>query len=314
MKQKKTQKFSLFALMLMILLSNITYANTYNKPITVVMNEKKLEADVAPEIKRDVAFVPISFITKELGATTIWEKPFLTIIKDDIKLVFEIGKFSVLRNDEKYILEEAPYILNGRMMVPLRVISEQFGCSITYDHANKRINIDSYAHMPFTPPVDTRRYYLSSDEKWGLAYKEDYGSKTQSSNGKIEITYLKNMDTNDVTEIFSGVGVMSSWLNDHQILFASKSGHIDTFALTDPDRDYPCSSSMEFYQLEIYDVEKEQLDTIANDIIFYKEVRDQGIICYEFRNDIGQVEYRQYDIATKQISDLAEEQYETLLK
>lgn len=314
MKQKKIQKFSLFALSLIILVSNMTYASTYNKPITVVVNEKKIETDVTPQIKRDVAFVPISSIAKELNATIIWDKPFVTIIKDDIKLVFEIGKFSVLRNDEKYLLEEAPYLLEGRTMVPLRAISEQFGCSITYDHTNKCITIDSHAQIPFTPPVDTRRYYLSPDEKWGLAYKEDYSSDKQSSNGKIEITYLKNMETNDITEIFSGVGVMSSWLNDNQILFASKSGNDDAFTSTDPDRVYPCSRLMECYNLELYDVQTGQFSTIAEGIIFYKEVEDQGAIFYEFRNETGQMEYRQYDIATKQTLEITETQYEALLK
>lgn len=305
MKQRIGRKFSIFTLIIFLLTSNILYASTYKKEMTIIMNDKKIETDVAPEIKRDVAFVPISFIAKELEATVIWDKPFITLIKDDITLTFELGKFNVLRNNEKYNLEEAPYILKGRTMIPLRAISEHFGCRISYDNATKRIDINSKATIPFTPPVDSRRYYTSEDEKWGLAYKEDYMGN--------EVVYLKNMETNDIVELMSGYGMHITWLTNTQIFCATKSGNIDEYAMKH-DTGYPCGSSLEYYNLDIYDVETKELIPIAHDIIFYKYLESEDIICYEFRNEEGQIEYRQYDVATKELNELAEEVYEALLK
>lgn len=305
------RKLSMLAVMA-LLVSNMTYANT-SKPATIMIDNKKIETDVAPEIKRDVTFVPISVIAKQLNATIKWDNPYVTIAKDDVELVFELGKLNVFRNDEKYSLEEAPYLLNGRIMIPLRTLSEQLGCAIKFDNKLKRIDINSQENTYFSVPVDTRRYNLSADEKWGLSFKEHYVTNEEFSEldpilmhcgyTKLQTTYLKNMKTNDVVEIYTGVGVISQWLDQDRVLFASKSGNIQ-----DDEIQYDA-----FYQLDIYNVETEQYETIAENVVFYKVLSDQKI-GFEFKNNFNQTEYRVYEIETAQTLEITETEYDALLK
>ncbi len=59
---------------------------------------------------------------------------------------FSIGKAEMFKNSgtiEKSDLLAAPYIKDGRTMVPLRAISEAFGSSVTWDDATKTVGISS---------------------------------------------------------------------------------------------------------------------------------------------------------------------------
>lgn len=302
------KKVALILLSLIFFISNSVYANTIPKEISIIIDNHKIEPDVAPELKRGTTFVPISFITKELGASTTWKRPYVTIVKEDIILIFEIGKLNVIRNNEKYMLEEAPYIKNGRTMVPLRVISEQLGCKVAYDNLIKRIDIDSTANFPFIPPVDKRHYFLSHDEKWGITYKEDYVTNSENMYVKLETTYLKNMETNDMIEVFTGNGVISGWFNNETLYFISKNGAMDS----GKGRDYEGNSSLMNYNIELYNVSTNQFTIVAQNIIYFKIANDKNLIGYQYRDKTGKLAYKQYNVKTGSTIQITEAAYSAL--
>jgi hypothetical protein len=57
------------------------------------------------------------------------------------KIVLQIGNEKAFINDEEVVLEAAPYIKNGRTMVPIRFIAESLGAEVGWDDATKSITI-----------------------------------------------------------------------------------------------------------------------------------------------------------------------------
>ena len=88
--------------------------------------------DAQPEIKRGRVFVPIRATSFYFGADVDWQSPNVKLSLDNTTLTLTIGSRTVMKNGSEMKLEAAPYVKNGRTMVPLRFISEAFGCNVDY--------------------------------------------------------------------------------------------------------------------------------------------------------------------------------------
>ena len=89
-------------------------------------------ADIAEDSK-------ITLTYDQKGTKTMVTKIELPPAKTVIKLIIGMGYISV--NDENMLIDAAPYIKDGTTMVPLRVITEQFGASLDWNDADKRITL-----------------------------------------------------------------------------------------------------------------------------------------------------------------------------
>lgn len=129
---------------------------TYTKPVDttttliltigtdiVSVNGKATSIDAAPEIINGRTFVPIRFIAESFGATVEWlpETQGITITLGDHTVGLQIGNSTAVIDGSIISLPAAPYIKNGRTMVPLRVISEAFGGNVVWDPATRTITI-----------------------------------------------------------------------------------------------------------------------------------------------------------------------------
>lgn len=96
---------------------------------------------VAPYITNDRTLVPIRFVAENLGAEVLWEEgwKYCIIKKDDkeIKLNFNSAEFEV--NGEKTTFDAPVELKFDRTMVPLRFVSEQFGCDVYWNDLNKAV-------------------------------------------------------------------------------------------------------------------------------------------------------------------------------
>lgn len=109
----------------------------------VSVNGKATSIDAAPEIVAGRTFVPIRFISESFGATVDWlaETQGITITLGDHTIGLQIGNATAVIDGNIDSLPAAPYIKNGRTMVPLRVISEAFGGDVVWDPAARTITI-----------------------------------------------------------------------------------------------------------------------------------------------------------------------------
>ena len=131
---------------------NVKYAKPVEpKKIVVVVqigsdimtvNGKVVQLDAAPEIKDGRTFLPLRAIAEALGAQVEWieETKGITVTLGDHTVGLQIGNPTAVV-DGNVIDIVAPYIKNGRTMVPLRVIAEGLGAEVTWDPVLRTVTI-----------------------------------------------------------------------------------------------------------------------------------------------------------------------------
>ncbi|PMP83261.1 MAG: hypothetical protein C0175_02075 [Caldisericum exile] len=58
-----------------------------------------------------------------------------------IEIILTVGKNEIVINGEKSLIDAAPYIKNGRTLVPIRFISEAFGAKVDWNNATREVTI-----------------------------------------------------------------------------------------------------------------------------------------------------------------------------
>ncbi|RIX48759.1 copper amine oxidase N-terminal domain-containing protein [Paenibacillus nanensis] len=105
------------------------------KPIQIKIDGVVVASDAESEIKNKRTMVPLRMISESLGAQVEWSKQGIIITKKDTQIKLRPDSDSVTTNGKTLLLDAAPYIKNGRTMVPLRFFSETFGCGVDYKDA-----------------------------------------------------------------------------------------------------------------------------------------------------------------------------------
>ncbi len=113
------------------------------KKIAVMLNGFAIELEHNPYIKQDRTMVPMRAIFEALGAEVSWDDATKTAIgvKDNNEVKITIGENVLYKNGEAIELDCAAEITNDRTMVPVRAISEAFGCTVTWNDETKTVEI-----------------------------------------------------------------------------------------------------------------------------------------------------------------------------
>ena len=124
--------------------------------IKVILDGKTLEFDVQPQIIDERTLVPMRVIFEALGADVEWEEETQTINtrRSDTDLFYismrvgdkTIHKESVKANlptSNDIELDVPPMIIDGRTLVPVRAVSECFGCKVEWDGESRTVIIES---------------------------------------------------------------------------------------------------------------------------------------------------------------------------
>lgn len=119
--------------------------------ITIELDGEALVSDVPPYITTsNVTMVPISVISKGLNAGVVWNQmnKTVTITQGETVLKLTSGKKNALVNDASVALDTSVQIKQGRVMVPIRFVSEQLGLQVLWDQVNKHISLFSNTEPP----------------------------------------------------------------------------------------------------------------------------------------------------------------------
>ncbi len=125
--------------------------------------------DVAPCVKNGRIYVPARHVAQAIG-TLPEDISFCngTVIFTDRTwyrpptIVMTVGSRTLIRNNETFTMDAAPFIRNGRLMVPLYWLARAFYTSVTWDPISRSARIireDRPAvqqKMGFAPPALTR--------------------------------------------------------------------------------------------------------------------------------------------------------------
>ena len=127
-----------------------------NDEINVMLDGKKIEFDVQPEVINGRTMVPLRKIFEEIGALVKWDNDTQTVTArkssktisltvDSNELKIDKGKTDEEGNPivETITLEVPAREVSGRTLVPARAISESFGLNVDWDEADNSVIITS---------------------------------------------------------------------------------------------------------------------------------------------------------------------------
>ncbi|MFI3114773.1 MAG: copper amine oxidase N-terminal domain-containing protein [Clostridia bacterium] len=139
--------------------------------------------DVQPLVLEGTTFVPIRAFAETLGAEVdfVYETFEVIILLGDDRISFIAGETDIYVNGELKVLPTETFIIEGRTMVPARLISEAFGLDVLWNNENRQVSI-----------VDVEELKKELDTKYTLVQSAlDMASMNFSGNSKLtgDITY-----------------------------------------------------------------------------------------------------------------------------
>lgn len=102
--------------------------------IWVLIDNERVLFDQQPIIKQDKTLVPMRAIFEKLGAKIYWDDSTKTAIaeKNGVVIKIQIDNNIMKKGDEEIVLDVPAQLLNSRTLVPIRAISEAFGCKVDW--------------------------------------------------------------------------------------------------------------------------------------------------------------------------------------
>ena len=78
-----------------------------------------------------------------LGAEVGWDDPSKTVTakKEGVVIEITVGTNIMKVNETVKELDVAPFIVGGRTMIPVRAVSEAFGCGVGWNDETKEVSI-----------------------------------------------------------------------------------------------------------------------------------------------------------------------------
>lgn len=108
------------------------------------MNGSSYVLTAAPLSINGRTYLPLRFMVDEvLEATLNWnlDKQEGVLSKEEMSVQLKVGSRTILVNGSKTSLDGAPIVRNGTTYVPLKIVSDYFGCTVNYDASSKKIII-----------------------------------------------------------------------------------------------------------------------------------------------------------------------------
>ena len=115
------------------------------KKISVLLNAKRVDFDVPPQIINGRTMVPIRAIFEAMGAKVTWNQNTgsVTSKKGNTTVVMQLNSVNMHINGKKVQMDVAPVIIDGRTLAPARFAAEAFGANVKWDGANNTVIITS---------------------------------------------------------------------------------------------------------------------------------------------------------------------------
>jgi N-acetylmuramoyl-L-alanine amidase len=147
----------------------IDYVNVPDVAITV--DGKTVSSDVSPVIGSGRLMVPARIVSEYLGAQVVWyaEKQQAVIVKGADTLTIYNNSSDYILNGVQKTSDVPITIINGRFMVPLRLVGESLGADVLWSDAARSVTITSQkSETPTNPPEpqpDTPSYTVTEVNK-----------------------------------------------------------------------------------------------------------------------------------------------------
>ena len=149
------KKLITMTLVIAVFILSVSFT-AYARNISVILDGKEVRMDVPPQIINGRTMVPIRAVTEAMGCEVKWDPHTKSI---DVTYWYEGGYAAVLMwIDDKEVVaysssggdeveyetiyvDAPPVIVNGRTLVPLRLIAEAFGYDVWWNEGERTVYI-----------------------------------------------------------------------------------------------------------------------------------------------------------------------------
>ena len=128
---------------------NISYLTdkSVNSIITVYYNGTRVsfhEYDQNPELINNRTLVPLRAIFEAMGADVHWDQATQTVTstRKGVTIKLTIGDSALYKNGKSIPVDVPAQIINGRTMIPVRVIAEAFGADVDWNGNGRAVLIN----------------------------------------------------------------------------------------------------------------------------------------------------------------------------
>lgn len=120
-----------------------------SKPIKVTLDGTYINFDVQPTEINGRVLVPVRAIFEALGAKVDWNESKNEVIatKGDVTIRLYKDNTTMYRNNNAITLDVPAKDIGDRILVPVRAISEAFGCKVDWNDANSQVVITANARI-----------------------------------------------------------------------------------------------------------------------------------------------------------------------
>lgn len=110
---------------------------------TAYLNNSEISLDAAPFVYKGRVMVPLRFLSDSLHASVEWDQIFkiATVTLGSLRIRVQVGNNTADVGGNAVALDVPPVIVNSRVFVPIRFISENFGSSVDWDSKMQIVKI-----------------------------------------------------------------------------------------------------------------------------------------------------------------------------
>lgn len=99
-----------------------------------------ISSDTSAEVKNNHTMVPLRVISENLGAKVAGTNSEIILTKNKTQVKLKPDSGTVTINGVSSRMDVKPYLKSGRIMVPLRFLSEAFGCQVDFKSPTITVN------------------------------------------------------------------------------------------------------------------------------------------------------------------------------
>ena len=140
------KKIVTLTMAVLMLISLFTFNVSAQENVSVYIDGTKIEFDVQPQIINGRTLVPMRKIFEELGAVVDWDNSTQTAIgtKGSTTIKISINDYTLYKNGIPNVLDVPAQLIGSRTLVPIRAISESFGCNVEWKQETQSVLINTY--------------------------------------------------------------------------------------------------------------------------------------------------------------------------
>lgn len=238
--------------------------------VNVNIDGKGMAGDVPAIIYGSTTMVPVRFITEGIGGEVEWiEKTQEVIVRLRSKVVsLKLGsREAVVDGVKKYIPSDvsSPMLMNGRSMIPLRFVSENFGAEVKWDDKTKTATVKTDRFGTDIPPEPSlpKPIALNTVVKQTVSGREAIVVK---NSGAVEYTHMKLENPTRVV-----LDIKNSTLSEDEKTYALSTSVVEKVRTgSNSGVSRVVLDIKENIKLSSYDIQKS-----GNDIVIYTEGRQE---------------------------------------